>query len=213
MQEPVIKKLTPSSFQYIAQCPCWERKPSPPNDAMLRGTAMDNLLRNYLGNNMDSLAGVAHKLLKKKDMASIEWAGNTIRRACGSEPVLCKKADCKLKFELNGVLISGEMDAYCPTARIIFDLKSGGVREYEMQMLPYAYHGITTTNSPYMDTKLVFCDFKLMKGHTFSEAEAKERMEEFVSKWDDPNKTPNKGDVCKFCKHHNTETDTCSLLV
>ena len=62
-----VKKLTPSSFTYINQCPCWERKSIPPNDAMLRGTAMDGFLRNYLFHNMESLDGIAHKMLKRKD--------------------------------------------------------------------------------------------------------------------------------------------------
>lgn len=207
------KKITPSSFQYIHQCPCWERKPSPPNEAMLRGTAMDGLLRGYLDQNLESLDGMSHKLLKKKDFHSIEWAGNTIRRACGSHPILSKKADCKLKFEINDVLISGEMDTYCPEGRLIFDLKSGGVRDYEMQMLPYAYHGITTTNSDHMDTRLVFCDARIMRSKVFSESEAKERMEEFVVRWADPNKVPTKCNVCRYCKHYEEENDKCILQV
>lgn len=209
--EPVIKKLTPSSFQYISQCPCWERKPSPPNEAMLRGTAMDGILRTYLLHNMGSLNGIAHKYLKKKDFAAIEWAGNTIKAACGDAPILCKKSDCKLKFELNGVTVSGEMDSYSPQARLIFDLKSGGIREYEMQMLPYAYYDLTTTNSDTVDTRLVFCDFKMVRSKIFSASEAKERMEEFIFKWDDPNKTPTTCDACRYCNHYKEDESKCAL--
>ena len=208
-----VKKLTPSSFTYINQCPCWERKPTPPSDAMLRGTAMDGFLRNYLFHNMESLDGIAHKMLKKKDFVAIEWAGNTIRHACGKEPILCKKTDCRFKFTIGDVLISGEMDTYCPSGKLIFDLKSGGIRDYEMQMLPYAYHGIKSTNSDYMDTRLVFCDFKIMKSKVFSESEATERMEEFVAKWDNPDKVPTKCDACKYCKYLEEEKSKCSLML
>lgn len=204
-----VKKLTPSSFRYIGQCPCWQKKPTPPTKAMARGTAMDSLLRNYLFHSMESLDGLSHKDLSRRDFAAVEWAGNTIRRACGENTILCKKADCKLKFSVNGVLISGEMDACCPTAKIIFDLKSGRVRDYELQMLPYALYATQAWNVNEVDTSLVFCDFKLEQRKKFTASEANERMEEFVDKWIDPNKVPVRCHACEFCIHYNK--DKCSL--
>lgn len=194
-------KITPSSLPYIAQCPCWERLPSPPGPAALRGTALDTKLRLWLQSPSSSKEIAKDARLNDKDVEGLEWAKDTILSKCGSHPVLTEKSQCRFKFTIEGVLISGEMDGYCPGGVSVFDLKSGKIRDYKHQVIPYALRAMQDTGAKEASTHLVFCDQRVVTSRVFTYDEAYSTLAIMALSWSDPNKQPKKCHACEYCKH------------
>lgn len=208
MKEIKALKLTPSSLPYIAQCPCWERLPSPPGSAALRGTAMDTVLRMWLQAPETPTERLHTEHLTVEDLNKLSWAKDTILSKCDSHPVQTEKVKCRFKYDVEGIIISGEMDAYCPETSTVFDLKSGKIRDYNHQMLPYAVFAMKDTGSKNAETNLVFCDHQVVKGRTFSYDEAYSTLAIMALAWSDPNKQPVKCHACAYCKHRDA-ADRC----
>ena len=197
-----VVKLSPSSFPYLHRCPCWERLPVPPNEAMKRGTAMDSLFREYLGSGRTTIDGIANNKLTSAELKGVEWAGNSVRRTCGSSNIISDKKGCKFRFTIGGALISGEMDSYCPDKTLVFDLKSGAVRDYDAQMIPYSHYAMMDTNRTTALTCLVFCDKKMLRMKPFEMSYTEDWLNELVDNVTNPNKKPMDGDMfaCTYCK-------------
>lgn len=229
----MIKKITPSILPYIAECPCWEREPSPPNAAMLRGTKLDKVLRHALelsqqpmikqsATKDDIVEAMVSDMLKNgkqlspsaqkalmTDRNSVMWARNFILSASEGKPVVSKKSDCKFQFTVKDVVISGEMDAFCKDKCKVFDLKSGSYANYEMQFLPYCLHMMSICNTDKAYGDAVFCDKKIWMGYVFEKAQAEDRLLSIVIKRFSANKTPNKCYGCRYCKFRDKATGEC----
>lgn len=233
MISKTTKKITPSILPYIAECPCWEREPSPPNAAMLRGTKLDKALRHALelsqqpmikhSSTKDSIveAMVSDMLKNGKQLSSSEqkalvtdrnavmWAMDFILTSSDNKPVVSKKTDCKFQFTVYDVLISGEMDSFCKEKCKVFDLKSGSYANYEMQFLPYCLHMMSVCNTDRSYGTAVFCDKKIWKDYGFEQSQAEDKLMQIVSKRFDVNKTPNKCYGCRYCKFRDKATGGC----
>lgn len=93
------------------------------------------------------------------------------------------------------------MDGYCPGAVSVFDLKSGKIRDYKHQVIPYAIRAMEDTGAREAETHLVYCDQRTVVSNTFTYDEAYSTLAVMVLAWSDPNKQPKKCHACAYCKH------------
>lgn len=210
MEEKVKKelKLNPSSLPYVSQCPCWVRKPTPPNDAMLRGTKLDTAFRAYVSNALND-SNEKFAALSVKDKSAVSWAANAFMSTVAVEDKWhVEKSECKFKYYLDDVLISGEMDAWWEDGVTVFDLKSGRERDYSTSMDAYAYYVMKHTNCTVAASALLYCDLKIkpMRGHFLAETE--DRLAAIVAAYKNPNKTPITSKACETCKY-KSEAGSC----
>jgi hypothetical protein len=187
-----------SSLPKLAQCACYESASGESSPAAARGTKMDEAFR-------FALAGDSSKielLDTDDDKKAVIWAINQVQAIAGDKEIISDES--KLKVKTAGIEHIGTEDCRIPSLCISCDLKSGQVRDYENQMMAYAYGNMAREFCDEWTCYLIFCDQQRIVKHSFNYEEAKSGVEEILAKANDPDKKPTPCEYCKWCSNYST---------
>jgi len=122
-----------SSLPKLAQCACYESASGESSPAAARGTKMDEAFRFALSGDRTLI----DKLDADEDKQAVIWAVDRVIEISEGKGILSDES--KLKVKTPGIDHVGTEDCRIPSLCISCDLKSGQVRDYENQMMAYAY--------------------------------------------------------------------------
>jgi hypothetical protein len=136
------------------------------------------------------------------DKKAVIWAINQVQAIAGDKEIISDES--KLKVKTAGIEHIGTEDCRIPSLCISCDLKSGQVRDYENQMMAYAYGNMAREFCDEWTCYLIFCDQQRIVKHSFNYEEAKSGVEEILAKANDPDKKPTPCEYCKWCSNYST---------
>lgn len=184
--------IRPSNLPKLSLCAQYEGG-NTSSPAAERGTRIDAMFR-------DLVASPGGRTIQDpEEWAVAEWAAEYVRRRSGVEECLTSEDACRVTAHVNGLEIGGTMDAVCPEMHLLYDLKTGEIRDYRAQMAAYALACMEHYNATEWTAVLVFADKREIREHRFRIYEAQALLSEIVSKRmrDIPEATP--CDYCGWC--------------
>jgi hypothetical protein len=136
---------------------------------------------------------------------AVEWAVGMVRTE-GVE-VSSDEYSCRLEIPMSneyGETMRGTCDAIAPTSRILWDLKTGQMRDYRAQMAAYALASMSEHWCSNWTTVLLFCDQRQVIIAHWDVASATEEIEGIIedAKAVHPRRSP--CEYCKWCAHCET---------
>lgn len=187
-----------SSLPKLAQCACYESSSGESSPAAARGTKMDEAFRFALAGDRSLI----DKLDADEDKKAVIWAVDRVIEISEGKGIVSEES--KLKVKTAGIDHIGTEDCRIPSLCISCDLKSGQVRDYENQMMAYAYGNMAREFCDEWTCYLIFCDQQRIVKHSFNYEEAKAGVEEILAKANDPDKKPTPCEYCKWCSNYST---------
>lgn len=185
--------IRPSNLPKLSACPQYEGS-STPSPAAQRGTRIDAIFRERIEH------GIEHGIEHDDEEAEIAiWAVDYVRNRCGFEEVYSREVDCRVGAEIDGLDIVGTMDAVCPSMHLLFDLKTGEIRNYREQMAAYALACMDKYLATEWTAVLVFADQKEMREHRFRREEAEEIVRQIIEARTQENPAPTVCEYCSWC--------------
>lgn len=184
--------IRPSNLPKLAVCPQYEGSAAP-SAAAERGTRIDEYFRDCIKSRIDS------GLEDPEEMEAAQWASDYVRNRCGIEEVLSAESECRIGCFVDGFNITGTMDAVCPSMHLLFDLKTGEIRNYREQMAAYAFACMEWYSRSEWTAVLVFADQKEIREHRFRREEAEEIVREIVNARTAGNPEPIVCEYCSWC--------------
>jgi hypothetical protein len=142
------------------------------------------------------------KLDADDDKKAIIWAVDQVIQISEGKGILSDES--KLKVATPGIEHIGTEDCRITSLCVSCDLKSGQVRDYENQMMAYAYGNMAREFCDEWTCYLIFCDQQRIVKHSFNYEEAKSGVEEILAKANDPDKKPTPCEYCKWCSNYST---------
>lgn len=197
--------LRTSNLDKLWLCPCFEANPVS-GPAAHRGTVLDRVFRARVLGQPDPEPDPFYEL-NDEDLAAIDWAVTTMRTLASGDPILADEKDCRVSIP--GLPNPGTADAIVPQGHKHADLKSGQLRSYSAQMAGYAYGLMETHFCDSWTAHLLFLDQRKLVSTTFTYAKAKARVEEIITRFNDPGKTPVANEYCGWC----VKRETCPALL
>jgi hypothetical protein len=132
-----------------------------------------------------------------EDAAAVEWAVAVVEELAGGARIFSADADCKV--ETPGMEHVGTADAIVPERRLVIDLKSGKVRNYQEQVAAYAFGLMEKYFTVRWTCVLLFCDAREMVVHEFTYEEAEALVGGILKAASDPARKPVLCDYCNWC--------------
>lgn len=191
-----------SSLPKLAQCACYESASGESSPAAARGTKMDEAFRFALAGDRSKI----ELLDTSEDKKAVIWAVDQVIQISEGKGILSDES--KLKVSTPGIEHIGTEDCRITSLCVSCDLKSGQVRDYENQMMAYAYGNMAREFCDEWTCYLIFCDQQRIVKHSFNYEEAKAGVEEILAKANDPDKKPTPCEYCKWCSN----SQTCQAL-
>lgn len=191
-----------SSLPKLAQCACYESASGESSPAAARGTKMDEAFRFALNGDPTKITSLDNE----DDQKAVCWAVYQVTQIAGDRHIISDEEQLKVKTP--GIDHIGTEDCRIPSLCISCDLKSGQVRDYENQMMAYAYGNMAREFCDEWTCYLIFCDQQRIVKHSFNYEEAKAGVEEILAKANDPDKKPTPCEYCKWCAN----SQTCQAL-
>jgi hypothetical protein len=191
-----------SSLPKLAQCACYESASGESSPAAARGSKMDEAFRFALNGDPTKITSLDNQ----DDQKAVCWAVYQVTQIAGDNHIISDES--KLKVKTAGIDHIGTEDCRIPSLCVSYDLKSGQVRDYENQMMAYAYGNMAREFCDEWTCYLIFCDQQRIVKHSFNYEEAKAGVEEILAKANDPNKKPTPCEYCKWCSN----SQTCQAL-
>jgi hypothetical protein len=190
-----MTKIRPSTLPKLADCPCWEQKQEV-GKAAERGTMLDSEIRERLKNKEPRPA------LLDKDEEAVQWCIDTVNLMSGGCDVISDEEMCKIKIP--SFDDEGTADILVPEKGILFDIKSGQVRNYKEQMACYCYGLMHEHFVESWTAYLLFIDQKEIVKHEFTYDDAQKIVDDVITKVNDPEKVERPCDYCKWCSKFTT---------
>jgi len=187
-----------SSLPKLAQCACYESASGESSPAAARGSKMDEAFRFALNGDPKKITSLDNQ----DDQKAVCWAVYQVTQIAGDNHIISDES--KLKVKTAGIDHIGTEDCRIPSLCISCDLKSGQVRDYENQMMAYAYGNMARDFCDEWTCYLIFCDQQRIVKHSFNYEEAKAGVEEILAKANDPDKKPTPCEYCKWCSNYST---------
>lgn len=197
--------IRPSNLPKLAVCPQYEGSATP-SAAAERGTRIDSIFRDQIAH------GIEHGIEHDKDEVDVaQWAASYVWNRCGLEEVHTSEVDCRVGAIVEGFDLFGTMDAVCPSMHLLFDLKTGEIRNYREQMAAYALACMETYNATEWTAVIVFADQKEIREHRFRRDEAEQIVRETIAARTVENPQPVVCEYCSWCaKFASCEAVTAS---
>lgn len=197
--------IRPSNLPKLAVCPQYEGS-STPSAAAERGTRIDAIFRERIERGIEH--GIEHH---KEELDVAQWAVDYVRNRCGLEEIFSVESECRIWAVIDGLEVSGTMDALCPSMHLLFDLKTGEIRNYREQMAAYALACMDKYLASEWTAVLVFADQKEIREYTFRMAEAEEIVRQIIKARTLDNPAPMVCEYCTWCaKFASCEAVTAS---
>lgn len=189
--------IRPSNLPKLALCSQFESDPTG-SPAAERGSRIDAHFRAMLEKRFKWLEnGPA------EEYEPAAWAAAYVHARCGAEFIESSEDACRVYTQINGLTISGTMDARCDTMHLTFDLKTGEIRSYREQMAAYALACMDISGASEWTCVLIFCDQREIREHHFHYFEAREIVESIVRDRIVADAEPTVCDYCGWCAKRN----------
>jgi hypothetical protein len=196
--------IRPSSLPKLQECPQFEGSPSP-SPAAERGTRIDILFRSLI-----EYQGRPEIREQTDEDAVAKWAADYVLARSGLETVLCREQDCRIDVEIDGQLLDGgTCDAVCPDKNLLFDLKTGEIRDYYSQMAAYSLGWMKKTGATYWTAILVFADKHEIREYRYTIEGATQTVRDIVRERQRDNPKPRLCEYCGWC----AKFDGCKAVV
>lgn len=166
--------IRPSNLPKLSICPQFEGSETP-SAAAARGTRIDGIFRELLERRKPETDNL-------DEFEAAHWAAEYVRNRCGVEEVFALEADCKVGTTIQGLSITGTMDAMCPDMHLLFDLKTGEIRDYRAQMAAYCLACMEENGVSEWTAVLIFADKREIREHRFRHWEAQGYVSEIVGR-------------------------------
>jgi hypothetical protein len=157
--------LRPSNLPKLALCSWFRNENTEQSEAALRGTTVDTIYRRIVTGLTDFPAGTA------AEIAAADWAACRTDEIADGHPVFACKEDCQVRIP--GFPAPGECDALCPKLFCSFDIKTGQLYDYQLQMGAYAWGLMEKYFAETWTCWLLFCDLRRVYKFVFTYAEAR----------------------------------------
>lgn len=185
--------IRPSSMPKLAACPQFECS-STPSMAAARGTRIDSIFRERIERGIEH--GIEHDA---EEFEIALWAVDYVRNRCGFEDVCAHEVDCRVGAVVDGLDFIGTMDAVCPSMHLLFDLKTGEIRNYREQMAAYALACMETFHATEWTAVIVFADQREIREHRFRREDAEEIVRQIIQSRTAENPQPIVCEYCSWC--------------
>lgn len=185
--------IRPSNLPKLAVCPQYDGSATP-SAAAERGTRIDAFFRERIERGIEH--GIEHD---QEELEIAQWAVDYVRNRCGFEEVYAHEVDCRVGALIEGLDIHGTMDAVCPSMHLLFDLKTGEIRNYREQMAAYALACMETFHATEWTAVIVFADQKEIREHRFRREDAEEIVRQIVKARTIENPEPMVCEYCSWC--------------
>ena len=185
--------IRPSSMPKLAACPQYEGSQTP-SPAAERGTRVDAIFRERIERGIEH--GIEHD---NEEAETAQWASDYVRNRCGFEEVYVHEVDCRVGAAIDGLELVGTMDAVCPTMHLLFDLKTGEIRNYREQMAAYALACMETFHATEWTAVIVFADQREIREHRFRREDAEEIVRQIIQSRTVENPQPIVCEYCSWC--------------
>lgn len=186
--------IRPSSLPKLQECPQFEGSSSP-SPAAERGTRIDILFRSLI-----EYQGRPEIREQTEEDAVAKWAADYVLNRSGLETVLCREQDCRIDVEIDGqILDGGTCDAVCPEKNILFDLKTGEIRDYYAQMAAYALGWMKKTGTNYWTAVLVFADQHEIREYAYTMEAAEQIVRDILCARQKHHANPRLCEYCNWC--------------
>jgi hypothetical protein len=189
----VTKKIRPSALPKLAECAAYEGDPDSGSEAE-RGQRLDVCYRTALDDKPWPF------VLPDEEIATVQWAVDTIRLFAGTDHILSSEADCRVAT----LGLAGTADAVCPGGRFSVDLKSGQERNYLQQQALYALGFMDEYFADQWAVYLLYCDLRRVVKLEFTRQEAETIVRDVMAKVLDPLARPTPCESCDWCAKRYT---------
>ena len=204
------EEIRPSSLPKLACCRCFASNPDA-GPAAQRGTRLDAAIRgiwqqidtftsggiNATQAMFKAAARIALPDAPDEDIEAVVWALSRLEYHCGEHVysvIETREEYLKAAVPLAGIA-TGTMDAAAMPLCILFDFKSGEVRNYKEQMAAYSLACMHARGEKSWKAVLLFIDKQVEVVHTFTREEA----ETLVRSVRDAEEKPTTCDYCTWC--------------
>lgn len=204
-------EIRPSSLPKLAACRCFASTPVA-GPAAQRGTRLDAAIRsiwqqfdtitnggiNATQAMYEAAARIALPDAPDEDIEAVVWALRRLDYHCGSfhyDTIETREECLKAAVPLAGIA-TGTMDAAAMPLCILFDFKSGEIRNYKEQMAAYSLSCMQARGVNGWKAILLFIDKKVEVEHTFTREEA----ETLVRSVRDAEQKPTTCEYCTWCE-------------
>ena len=204
------EEIRPSSLPKLAACRCFASNPVA-GPAAQRGTRLDAAIRSIWqqfdtitngGINAtqalyEAAARIALPDAPAENIEAVVWALRRLEYHCGEydySVIETREERLKAAVPLEGIA-TGTMDAAAMPLCILFDFKSGEIRNYKEQMAAYSLSCMHARGVNGWKTVLLFIDKKVEVVHTFTREEA----ETLVRSTRDAEVKPTSCEYCSWC--------------
>lgn len=184
--------IRPSNLPKLAVCPQYEGS-ADPSPAAERGTRIDAIFRERIERGIER---IEHD---EEESEVAQWAADYVRNRCGFEEIFSVESECRIWAVIDGLEVSGTMDALCPSMHLLFDLKTGEIRNYREQMAAYALACMDKYLATEWTAVLVFADQKEIREYRFRMEEAEQIVRQIIKARTQENPAPSVCEYCSWC--------------
>lgn len=199
-------ELSPSKFPAWEKCPCFES--GEVGEAANKGTIEHNVLEAMM------LGKQPEEKLSDEDLEKVTWAYEYVTEMAKRHEV--KPAEIQVEEEVHVVdeemneITYGTLDI--AFRDVIFDYKSGQMRDYSGQMKCYALGRMQARNLNKVWAIILYGRFKKADPIELTMQECLDYVKTMKERIEDPEKKPAKCQYCSWCKHKNCPEVTKDVM-